>query len=84
MPGKNDIVAGIRLEGEKEFKSGVTDINKSIATMKSELGKVTEEYDGRANSLEALTVSLKCTIVLVRGCSMPMCQLLQNIQTSRP
>ena len=31
MPGKNEIVAGIRLEGEKEFKQEITSVNKSIA-----------------------------------------------------
>ncbi len=49
MPGKNDIVAGIRLEGEKEFKAGVSDVNKSIKTMNSELRLVTEQYRGQAN-----------------------------------
>ena len=55
MPGKADIVAGIRLDGEKEFKQGVTNINKSITSMKSELALVTAQYDGQQNSLEALT-----------------------------
>lgn len=29
MPGKNEIVAGIRLEGEKEFKQEITSVNKN-------------------------------------------------------
>ena len=55
MPGKNEIVAGIRLTGEKEFRQGITSINKSISAMKSELKLTSAEYEGQANSLEALT-----------------------------
>lgn len=39
MPGKNEIVAGIRLEGEKEFRQEITSVNKSIAVSRSELKK---------------------------------------------
>lgn len=39
MPGKNEIVAGIRLEGEKEFRQEITSVNKSIAASSSELKK---------------------------------------------
>ena len=59
MSGKNDIVAGIRLEGEKEFRDGLTSINKSLTAAKSELDKVSAKYDGQANSLEALTAKQK-------------------------
>ena len=55
MAGKNDIVAGIRLEGEQQFRSSVTSINKSITALKSELNLVKAQYDGQQNSLEALT-----------------------------
>lgn len=55
MSDKNDIVAGIRLEGEKEFKEAVTSVNKSLSSMKSELNLVKAEYAGQENSLEALT-----------------------------
>ena len=55
MAGKNDIVAGIRLEGEQQFRSSVTSINKSITALKSELNPVKAQYDGQQNSLEALT-----------------------------
>lgn len=53
--GKNDIVAGIRLEGEKKFKDGVTSVNKSLSAMKSEMALVKAEYAGQENTLEALT-----------------------------
>ena len=59
MPGKNEIVAGIRLEGEKEFKQGLASINKEINETKSELKKTEAAYDGQANSLEALTAKNK-------------------------
>ena len=59
MPGKNEIVAGIRMEGGKEFREELTSINKSIAAQKSELKLVTAEYEGQANSLEALTAKDK-------------------------
>ncbi len=55
MPGNAEIKAEIRLGGEKEFKQGVTDINKSLTTMKSELNLVTEKYKGQSNTLEALS-----------------------------
>ena len=55
MPGKNEIVAGIRLEGEKEFKQEITSVNKSIAASRSELKKTEVAYEGQANSLKALT-----------------------------
>lgn len=55
MPGKNEIVAGIRLEGEKEFKQEITSVNKSIAASRSELKKTEAAYEGQANSLKALT-----------------------------
>lgn len=53
--GKNDIVAGIRLEGEKEFKDGLTSVNKSLAATKSEMALVKAECAGQENSLESLT-----------------------------
>ena len=44
MPGKNEIVAGIRLEGEKEFRQEITSVNKSIAASRSELKKTEVAY----------------------------------------
>lgn len=54
MAGKNDIVAGIRLEGDQQFKSSVTSINKTVTSLRSELNLVKAQYDGQQNSLEAL------------------------------
>lgn len=55
MAGKNDIEAGIRLEGETEFKSAVTSVNKSLTSMKSEMSLVSAECEGQANTLDSLS-----------------------------
>lgn len=48
------IGALIALDGEKEFRQSVTDCNKSLTTLKSEMSLVKAESEGQANSLEAL------------------------------
>lgn len=53
MPKK--ISAGIAIDGEKEFKQAVSDIDSSLKVMKSELGRVSAEYANNAKSAEALT-----------------------------
>lgn len=45
----------LAIDGEKEFRAAVTSANKSISAMKSELGLVTAQYEGQANTLEALS-----------------------------
>ena len=49
------IGAIIALDGEKEFKQNVTSCNKSLSALKSELSLAKAQYEGQANSLEALT-----------------------------
>ena len=49
------IEAGILLSGEKEFKTAVTSVNKSLTSMKSELSLVSAECEGQANTLESLS-----------------------------
>lgn len=49
------IGALIALDGEKKFKQDVTSCNKTLSALKSELGLVKAQYDGQANSLEALS-----------------------------
>jgi len=49
-----DIKAGIKLDGEQEFKSAVTSINSEIKNLKSQTGLLKETFAGQANSLEAL------------------------------
>lgn len=53
MAGKK-IGAGISLDGEKEFKQAVSEINGSLNVLKSELKKVSSEYLDNKNSAEAL------------------------------
>ena len=55
MAGKNDIVSGIRLEGDQQFKSSVTRVNKTVTSLRSGLNLVKAQYDGNQNSMEALT-----------------------------
>ncbi len=53
MAGQMNIGAGIRLDGEKEFKSAVAAINKDIKVLGSEMAKVTAQFGSNANSMEA-------------------------------
>jgi len=45
----------IKMEGEREYKDAISNINANLATMSSEMRKVTAEYQDNANSVEALT-----------------------------
>lgn len=49
------IGAVLALDGEKEFKSAVSGINKDMAVLGSEMGKVTAQFGSNKNSIEALT-----------------------------
>lgn len=44
----------IILEGEKEYRKAVSDVNSAMRVLKSEMRAVTAEFDGNANSIEAL------------------------------
>lgn len=48
------IGAIIALDGEKEFKQSVSDCNKSLSAMKSEMELVKAQCEGQENSLESL------------------------------
>lgn len=48
------IGAGLALDGEKEFKKAVSGINKDLAVLGSEMGKVTAQFGSNANSMDAL------------------------------
>ena len=50
-----DVGARIGIEGEKEFKQAVSDINKDLSVFGSELKKVTAQFDTNSNSMGALT-----------------------------
>lgn len=45
----------IGLEGEKEFKKALADINQSFKVLGSEMKLVSSEFDKNDNSVEALT-----------------------------
>lgn len=53
MAGKK-IGAVIALDGEKEFRSAITGINKELSNLKSAMDLTKEKFAGQANSLEAL------------------------------
>lgn len=52
--GARKIGAVIALDGEKQFKSAVTSVNKELTSLKAQLGLTKEQFDGQANSLKAL------------------------------
>lgn len=54
MANNNTIEAGIKLDGEKEFKSAVSSCGKEISKLGSESDVIKEKFAGQANSLEAL------------------------------
>lgn len=49
------IGAGLALDGEKEFKKAVQNINKDIKVLGTEMGKVTAQFGTNKDSIEALT-----------------------------
>jgi hypothetical protein len=53
------IGAGLALEGEKQFKDAIKGINKDLSVLSSEMKKVTAQFDGNAESMEALTAKQK-------------------------
>ena len=54
MAGKAKIGAGIALDGEKEFKSAISGINKDLTVLKSALEKNKSEFEANGKSIEAL------------------------------
>jgi len=49
------IGAGLALDGEKEFREAVKNINKDLSVLGSEMGKVTAEFSDNSNGMGALT-----------------------------
>lgn len=45
----------IQLDGEKEFKSAISEINSGLGVLNSEMKKVQSEFQDNADSVEALT-----------------------------
>jgi chromosome segregation ATPase len=50
-----DIGPKIVLEGEKEYKKAISDINKEMRVLTSEMKATSAQFDGNANSIDALT-----------------------------
>ena len=48
---------GIELNGEKEFRDAVGEIDKSLKVLRSEMRLVAVQFDDNADSLDALTES---------------------------
>lgn len=49
------IGAVIALDGEKDFKQAVSNVNSELKTLQSEAGLVTEKFKGQSNTTEALS-----------------------------
>lgn len=49
----------IKLTGEKEFNDGMKAMNSNLKTLKSDMAVVSAEFDGNADSVEALTAKQK-------------------------
>ena len=56
MASKPTIGAGIALDGEKEWKSAISNINKDLAVLGSEMSKNTAKFTDNASSMDALKV----------------------------
>ena len=60
----NDIGVGLRVDGEKQFKQAITDINREVKLLTNEMKLVTEQFKGNANSQEALRAK---SLVLIKA-----------------
>jgi len=54
MAGKTGIGGQISLDGEREFKQAITEINQGLRVLGSEMALVTASYTANAGSVEAL------------------------------
>ena len=55
MANKRDVGLKISIDGEKEYKQTIAELNRDNAVLASELKKVQEQYKGNEDSMEALT-----------------------------
>jgi phage-related protein len=55
MANKPNIGASIGLDGEKEFRQAITNINSDMKVLTSEMKKVSAEFSDNKDSVEALT-----------------------------
>ncbi len=59
MAGSNTFGGTIKLEGEKEYRNAITQINSNLRVMASEMNKVTAEFSKNDKSAESLTSQSK-------------------------
>ena len=64
MAGKAKIGAGIALDGEKEFKSAISGINKDLTVLKSALEKNKSEFE-RITVKYLIMVHMKVSLKLL-------------------
>ena len=50
----NELKASVRLDGGAQFNKDISDVNKNLKQLDAESKKVTAEFNGQANSVEAL------------------------------
>lgn len=55
-----DIGPKIGLDGEKEFRTQLNQVNTAIKTLSTEMKKVSSEFQENENSQEALRQKMKC------------------------
>ena len=54
-----DIKVKVGIDGEKQFRQSIKEINSELKLLKSEMKTVVSSYDGQANSMNALTAKQK-------------------------
>ena len=59
MAGKLKIGAAIALDGDEKFKKQLKDIEKSMSLTKAESRRLAAEFEGSADSIDALTAKEK-------------------------
>ena len=59
MAVKKEIGTEIKLTGEKEFNAQMRAINNGLKTLRSDMAATSAEFDGNADSIQALTSKQK-------------------------
>ena len=83
MATQRRIGATIQLDGEKQFRSAVTQATSALKTMRSEMKLVDTQFAGQANTLEALTKKhevLEKTLEQTRKVESETAEALANAQ----
>lgn len=59
MANQSKVGLKIEIDGEKEYKQAISELNRDNAVLSSELRKVSEQYKGNEDSIEALTAKAR-------------------------